>query len=197
MFGYWPLKWWDKRSPKGAGRMGEINAAEIWAQYITYFKCLSHVQCSEVLLLSSLFPFSCSRWSVHNPSWILGAKGTALLCLSLQSLSSGLASLLRDQMRALGVLVLRPGYATRFPSLKQSNISLASGSEQRQKPQNENRAGGSRPQILWPHSHWKSGVQQAPGLWLKQLGDLSECAKLWLEQAPGLLFETKVTVSPW
>lgn len=68
------------------------------------------------------------------------------------------------------------GYATRFTSLKQCNISLALGSEQRRKPQNKNRAGGSLPQILWPHSCRKSGVQQAPGPWLNQLGALSECA---------------------
>lgn len=50
--------------------------------------------------------FSCSRWSVHNPSWILGKRYSSSLPEPV-SLSPGLATLLRDQTRALGVLVLR------------------------------------------------------------------------------------------
>lgn len=116
---------------------------------------------------SPAFPFfSCSNWSMHKPSFIWGEKAEQFSCLSLLSLSLGLASLLQRLDESFESACSETGYATRFKSLKQCNISLARGSEQRQKPQNENRAGGSRTQILWPHLHSKSGAQQAPSPWL-------------------------------
>lgn len=60
-----------------------------------------------MLLLSSLFPLLLLK-TVSVESFLdFGRRSTAVLCLSLWSLSSGLASFLRDQMKALGVLVLR------------------------------------------------------------------------------------------
>lgn len=137
--------------------------------------------------------FSCSRWSVHNPSWILGKRYSSSLPEPVISVSWFSYSLKRSD-KSFGSACPETGYATRFTSLKQCNISLAPGSEQRQKPQNENRAGGSQPQILWPHSCWKSGVQPAPGPWLKQLGGPVRvcCSSGWTRHLESSLRERSV-----
>lgn len=115
---------------------------------------------------SPAFPFfSRSNWLIHNSSFIwevfllAPAIFISWFSVSLERLDESFES------ASSGT-----GCAIRFKSLKQCNIFLAPGSEQRQKPQNENRAGGSQTQILWPHSYSKSGAQQAPGPWLDEVG---------------------------
>lgn len=141
--------------------------------------------------------FSCSNWSMNNPSFILGGKRhssfLAWACsprllvfssFSLQRLDGSFESACSET-----------GWATRFQSLKQCNISLALGSERRRKPQNENRAGGSWTQILWPRSCSKArefyGAQRALG---PRQGPARACCSSCFVQALEFLFETKVDV---